>query len=113
MIGVDAPSPGICTFQRTLLVSLHFSGGSACGATPFSSGPRHCGQFSSDCATTAAGVTQEPMTAATANKLRNLTARTPLKIECNTLPLHSLRLRRPVCTAKITPKKTIYYLPMQ
>src|SRR5439155_24928904 len=33
------------TFHFTLFVSLHASGGLACGATPLASVPRHCGQF--------------------------------------------------------------------
>ena len=47
MIGVADPLPGIAIFQRTLSVSLHFSGGSASGAAPVASGPRHCGQVPS------------------------------------------------------------------
>ena len=43
-IGVADPLPGIAIFQRTLSVSLHVTGGSACGASPVASGPRHCGQ---------------------------------------------------------------------
>jgi len=43
-IGEPEPRPGIGTFQRTLLVSLQVAGGSASGATPVASGPRHCGQ---------------------------------------------------------------------
>ena len=39
--GVEEPLPGISTFQRTFFVSLHSSGGVACGATPVMSGPRH------------------------------------------------------------------------
>ena len=46
MMGVAWPLPGIFTFHLTLLVSLHVVGGLANGATPFWSGPRHCGQFS-------------------------------------------------------------------
>jgi hypothetical protein len=42
--GVELPLPGIATFQRTFLVSLHSTGGAAVGATPVMSGPRHCGQ---------------------------------------------------------------------
>ncbi len=42
--GSTSPLPGIATFQRTFFVSLHSSGGVACGATPVMSGPRHCGQ---------------------------------------------------------------------
>ena len=40
-IGVPEPRPGTSTFQRTFFVSLHTSGGSALGATPVASGPRH------------------------------------------------------------------------
>ena len=47
MMGVAEPSPGIFTFHLTLLVSLQLVGGLAEGATPFWSGPRHCGQFAS------------------------------------------------------------------
>ena len=46
-IGVADPFPGSFTFHFTLLVSLHFVGGFAEGATPFANGPRHCGQFAS------------------------------------------------------------------
>src|SRR5688572_9539409 len=45
MIGVELPSPGISTFQRMFSVSLQVVGGSHCGATPLSSGPRQVGQF--------------------------------------------------------------------
>src|SRR5687768_15297326 len=47
MIGVDVPRPGSLTFQRTFLPSPQVSGGSAVGAAPLASGPRHCGQFES------------------------------------------------------------------
>jgi len=47
MTGVAVPSPGSVIFHFTFLVSLHSVGGLACGATPFWSGPRHCGQFCS------------------------------------------------------------------
>ena len=43
-IGVECPLPGRATFQRTFLVSLHSTGGSAFGAAPVPNGPRHCGQ---------------------------------------------------------------------
>jgi hypothetical protein len=46
MMGVARPPPGIFTFHLTLFVSLQVVGGLASGATPFWSGPRHCGQFS-------------------------------------------------------------------
>jgi hypothetical protein len=42
--GVADPLPGIGTFHRTFLDSLHSTGGRARGATPFIIGPRHCGQ---------------------------------------------------------------------
>src|SRR2546425_12076846 len=45
--GVAEPLPGILSFHFTFLVSFHSVGGSACGATPVPSGPRHCGQFCS------------------------------------------------------------------
>ena len=38
------PAPGSSVFHRTLDVSLHVTGGVAPAATPFPSGPRHCGQ---------------------------------------------------------------------
>ena len=41
------PRPGISTFQRTLLVSLHSVGGLAVRDTPAAKGPRHCGQYRS------------------------------------------------------------------
>ena len=37
------PSMGV--FQRKFSVSLQVIGGSACNATPFQVGPRHCGQY--------------------------------------------------------------------
>jgi hypothetical protein len=43
--GVEEAAPGIATFHLTFLLSLHSSGGSASGATPVASGPRHCGQL--------------------------------------------------------------------
>src|SRR5580658_5521373 len=43
-MGVESPSPGMGVFHLTLLVSLQVTGGSASGATPVASGPRHCGQ---------------------------------------------------------------------
>src|ERR1041385_3692415 len=43
--GVEDAEPGTATFHFTFLVSLHSSGGSASGATPLASGPRHCGQL--------------------------------------------------------------------
>src|SRR5277367_3950493 len=46
-MGVALPSPGIGVFHLTLLVSLQVKGGSACGAKPVASGPRHCGQLRS------------------------------------------------------------------
>src|SRR5690348_4094037 len=45
MSGVAEPSPGIFTFHLMLFVSLQETGGSAAGATPLCSGPRHSGQF--------------------------------------------------------------------
>ena len=45
MIGVEVPKPGIFSFHFTFSVSLHFTGGSASGATPFARGPRQRGQF--------------------------------------------------------------------
>src|ERR1043166_3185823 len=44
--GVESPEPGTLTFHFTWFVSSHLSGGSASGATPVASGPRHCGQNS-------------------------------------------------------------------
>src|SRR5580704_12044180 len=46
-MGVALPSPGIGVFHLTLLVSLQVNGGSASGANPVASGPRHCGQLPS------------------------------------------------------------------
>ena len=43
--GVECPLPGSDTFQRTPFVSLHSTGGSACGATPVIAGPRHWGHW--------------------------------------------------------------------
>src|SRR5687767_4367920 len=43
MIGVELPSPGIATFHLMFSVSLHFVGGSPCGATPLCCGPRQAG----------------------------------------------------------------------
>ena len=40
------PRPGIFTFHLMFSVALHFAGGSAFGASPVPSGPRHCAQFS-------------------------------------------------------------------
>jgi hypothetical protein len=42
--GVAEPWPGTSTFHFTFFFSLHSLGGSLLGATPVSSGPRHCGQ---------------------------------------------------------------------
>jgi len=42
--GVAEPLPGISTFHFTFFVSLHSTGGEACGATPVMWGPRHWGQ---------------------------------------------------------------------
>lgn len=44
-MGVAVPLPGSFTFQRTFEVSLQVTGGSALGAVPVSSGPRHPGQL--------------------------------------------------------------------
>src|SRR5205823_1724300 len=43
-IGVESPEPGSLTFHFTCSVSLQLTGGSANGAAPVASGPRHCGQ---------------------------------------------------------------------
>src|SRR5438093_9185324 len=43
-IGVASPEPGSLTFHFTSSVSLQVTGGSANGAAPVASGPRHCGQ---------------------------------------------------------------------
>src|SRR6185503_15949425 len=43
--GVEEAEPAIGNFHFTFLFSLHSSGGSASGATPLASGPRHCGQL--------------------------------------------------------------------
>ena len=42
--GLANPLPGIFTFQRMFLSSLHVTGGSAFGASPVANGPRHAGQ---------------------------------------------------------------------
>src|SRR6185295_11766045 len=49
-MGEECPLPGSAIFQRIFFFSLHSTGGSACGATPFASGPRHCGQNRSESA---------------------------------------------------------------
>src|SRR6186713_148213 len=46
-IGEDDPRPGISTFHRMLVDSLHWSGGSAFVAMPLACGPRHAGQLRS------------------------------------------------------------------
>ena len=45
IIGVPHPLPSTGVFQRKFSVSLQVTGGSACNATPFQVGPRHCGQY--------------------------------------------------------------------
>ncbi|MCH2397871.1 MAG: hypothetical protein MK364_02085, partial [Pirellulales bacterium] len=45
IIGVPHPLPSTEVFQRKFSVSLQVIGGSACNATPFQVGPRHCGQY--------------------------------------------------------------------
>ena len=40
--GDEWPRPGSLVFQRMFFVSLHSTGGSAFGAAPVASGPRHC-----------------------------------------------------------------------
>jgi hypothetical protein len=70
MIGVEVPRPGSLTFQRMFFPSLHVVGGSANGAAPLPSGPRHCGQFDSspddvgvsDAAGSAAHAAESPLT---------------------------------------------------
>src|SRR3954451_1150346 len=101
------------TFHLMFVFWSHFTGGLAAGATPFCSGPRHWGQFSSDSARV---IEFAPTTIATAklSKFRTFTAGSPLElIACKILPAHSLRCRRPVCISKIRPQNTIYYTPMQ
>jgi hypothetical protein len=56
MIGVDAPLPGSFTFHLMFLSSAHSVGGSASGAAPVPSGPRHCGQFWAACTSAACAV---------------------------------------------------------
>ena len=53
-IGVAEPLPGIAIFHLTLRVSLHSTGGSAAGASPVASGPRHCGHALSSAAASSA-----------------------------------------------------------
>src|SRR6185295_5572865 len=43
--GVALPEPGISTFHRTFLDSLHSAGGSLSGARPSLLGPRHWGHW--------------------------------------------------------------------
>src|SRR6188474_348945 len=43
--GVPEPRPGISTFHRMFLVSLHSTGGSAVFDTPVAYGPRHWAQY--------------------------------------------------------------------
>src|SRR5260370_32877724 len=89
MIGVALPVPGILTFHLTLLVSLQVVGGSAEGATPVWSGPRHCGQFWFGAVVGAAWVTQAKarLRSATGQLLRStrrfttILARRPLSLE--------------------------------
>src|SRR5947207_13209659 len=45
-MGVESPAPGILTFHFMWSVSLQVKGGSASGASPVASGPRHWGQNS-------------------------------------------------------------------
>src|SRR5688500_17720535 len=60
-IGVDVPLPGISTFHLTFLVSPHCVGGLAVGAAvPLPEGPRHCGQFPSAPAGSAARAADDP-----------------------------------------------------
>jgi|SRR5678816_845626 hypothetical protein len=69
MIGVEVPKPGIFSFHFTFSVSLHFTGGSASGATPFARGPRQRGQFAlAESAFAAAKVTAEKIEARAARK---------------------------------------------
>ena len=42
--GDDQPFPGIATFQRTFLFSLHVNGSPVSSETPCPVGPRNCGQ---------------------------------------------------------------------
>src|SRR5687768_8466310 len=43
--GVEAPFPGIGSFQSTFLVSLHSAGTPVASEMPSFFGPRHCGQL--------------------------------------------------------------------
>jgi hypothetical protein len=65
MIGVDVPRPGILTFHRTFFPSAQVVGGSAVGATPLASGPRHCAQLASG--VSAARAIQPPTNIANVN----------------------------------------------
>jgi hypothetical protein len=79
-IGVDVPRPGSLTFQRTLRSSPHVVGGSADGAAPLASGPRHCGQFDSlgvVVSAAAAAVAAAPMAGGLIMMMTDATNRTP------------------------------------
>src|SRR5262245_53164039 len=81
-IGVECPLPDRAVFQRMCLVSLHSSGGCACGATPVPSGPRHWGQEC--CASTGArSVSGSP---ASRHVITSLPTSTSMRIPFQLLP---------------------------
>ena len=57
IIGVEPLRPGIGSFHVMFSVVLHLMGRPFSLLTPFSDGPRHCGQFSADNVTAAATAT--------------------------------------------------------
>jgi hypothetical protein len=74
--GDDEPRPGISTFQRMFLVSLHSVGGVADRDTPVANGPRHWGQKRSRAAAPAAPPDcAPPDAAATTNNKNEMRAR--------------------------------------
>src|SRR6185369_4068861 len=68
MIGVEPLQPGIAVFQATFSSVVHLTGRFFSLLTPFSDGPRHCGQF---CAWATTAVTKKTARSAT-NPLRIL-----------------------------------------
>jgi hypothetical protein len=57
MIGVEPLRPGIGIFHAMFSVLLHLIGNPVAGLTPFSAGPRHCGQSAAESVATAATTT--------------------------------------------------------
>src|SRR5512134_3183965 len=48
MIGVDPLRPGMGSFHAMFSVAFHLTGSPVAVLTPFSEGPRHCGQLAPD-----------------------------------------------------------------